>query len=172
MNKGLLFYVLLSAGFCFFLVFSAWVYFHNDRIYDLLDPVVDLRKSLYVRFIIWNGTILLCMKKPLLGYGLGEKAEFFLRPNTVLEYNAHNAFLQTIYEGGLLTQGTVFFALGALSKKLKKCNDEKLVSYITAIIFAELIMMQASITSWFTWYPILLIAQIGALCCLQEEVKK
>lgn len=170
-DKNLLFYVLLSVGFCFLLTFSAWIYFHNGKIYDLLDPIVDLRKSLYVRFIIWNGTVLLCLKKPILGYGLGKKAEFFLRPNTTLEYNAHNAYLQTLYEGGIFTLGAIFFAFGGLSKKLEKCNDTNLTDYITAVIFAELIMMQASITSWFTWYPVLLIAQIGALCCLQEEVK-
>ena len=171
-QKNLNFYILLSVGLCFLLVFTAWFYFRNEKAAEFLNPILRIRTSSYVRFIIWNGAFLLWLKKPLFGYGLGEKAEFFLRPpDNALYYNAHNAYLQTLYEGGLFTQGTVFLALWTLSQKLKQCNDQKLTSYITAIIFAELIMMQASITSWFTWYPILIIAQIGALCCLQEEVE-
>ena len=170
--KNLHFFVLLSIGLCFLLCIAAWLYFNNEKIQTVLNPILEIRNSLYIRFILWNGIILLCLKKPILGYGLGDKAEFYPRPNTTLEYNAHNAYLQTIYEGGLFTQGAVFFALWVLSGKMKKCNDRVLVSYVTAIIFAELIMMQASITSWFTWYPVLLIAQVGALCCLQEGVKK
>ena len=169
---NLCFFILLSAGFCFLLVFTAWIYFRSEQITALLNPLLYIRNSLYVRFIIWNGALLLWLKKPLFGYGLGEKAEFFLRPNTTLEYNAHNAFLQTLYEGGIVTQGAVFLALWVLSKKMEKCNDNILTCCITAVIFAELVMMQASITSWFTWYPVLLIAQVGALCCLQEDVKK
>ena len=172
LHRDLKVFVLISVGFSVLLVFSAWLNFHSQTAFDFFDPIIDLRESMFVRFIIWNGVLLLCLKKPLFGYGLGMKAEFFLRPDTDLEYNAHNAYLQTLYEGGIFTLGAVIFTFLVLSKKMKRCKDTKLTDYITAVIFAELIMMQASITSWFTWYPVLLIAQIGVLCCLQEEVKK
>ena len=139
----------------------------------MMDHLLDILKSLYIRLIIWNGVLALIAKKPLFGYGLGEKAEFFLRPKTSLTYNAHNAYLQTIYEGGLVTTCSALAVFIFTSGILKKCSDRKLAGLFTTVIFAELIMMQSSITSWFTWYPVFLIAQIGALICtLPDEGEK
>ena len=164
-RKPLTVFVAVSILLCAFLCTGAWLYFHTDLGFRLMDHMLDILKSLYIRFIIWNGVLALIAKKPLLGYGLGEKAEFFLRPKTSLSYNAHNAYLQTMYEGGLVTTGSALAVLVFTSNILKKCNDRALAGLFTAVIFAELIMMQSSITSWFTWYPVFLIAQIAALVC-------
>ena len=164
-RKSLNFYIFLSLLLCCFLCFAAWFYFHTAIGFRMMDHLLDILKSLYIRFIIWNGVLALIAKKPLFGYGLGEKAEFFLRPKTSLTYNAHNAYLQTIYEGGLVTTCSALAVLIFTSGILKKCSDRKLAGLFTTVIFAELIMMQSSITSWFTWYPVFLIAQIGALIC-------
>ena len=161
-QKPLTFYIFLSLLLCSVLCFAAWFYFHTAIGFRLMDHLLDILKSLYIRFIIWNGVLALIAKKPLLGYGLGEQAEFFLRPKTSLTYNAHNAYLQTIYEGGLVTTWSALAVLIFTSGILKKCSDRKLAGLFTTVIFAELIMMQSSITSWFTWYPVLLIAQIAA----------
>ena len=172
-QKPLTFYIFLSLLLCSVLCFAAWFYFHTAIGFRLMDHLLDILKSLYIRFIIWNGVLALIAKKPLLGYGLGEKAEFFLRPKTSLTYNAHNAYLQTIYEGGLVTTWSALAVLIFTSGFLKKCSDRKLAGLFTTVIFAELIMMQSSITSWFTWYPVFLIAQIGALICtLPDEGEK
>ena len=164
-RKPLTVFVAVSILLCVFLWTGAWLYFHTDFGFRLMDHMLDILKSLYIRFIIWNGVLALIAKKPLLGYGLGEKAEFFLRPKTSLSYNAHNAYLQTMYEGGLVTTGSALAVLVFTSNILKKCSDRTLAGLFTVVIFAELIMMQSSITSWFTWYPVFLIAQIGALVC-------
>ena len=164
-RKSLTFYIFLSLLLCCVLCFAAWFYFHTSIGFRMMDHLLDILKSLYIRFIIWNGVLALIAKKPLFGYGLGEKAEFFLRPKTSLTYNAHNAYLQTIYEGGLVTTCSALAVLIFTSGILKKCSDRKLAGLFTTVIFAELIMMQSSITSWFTWYPVFMIAQMGALIC-------
>ena len=164
-RKPLTLFVWLSVLLCAVLCAGTWVYFHTPIGPRLMDNMLDVLKSLYIRFIIWNGVLSIIAKKPLLGYGLGDRAEFFLRPKTSLSYNAHNAYLQTIYEGGLVTTCSVLAVFIFTSGILKKCSDRKLAGLFTTVIFAELIMMQSSITSWFTWYPVFLIAQIGALIC-------
>ena len=164
-RKPLTLYVWLSVLLCAVLCAGTWVYFHTPIGPRLMDNMLDVLKSLYIRFIIWNGVLSIIAKKPFLGYGLGDRAEFFLRPKTSLSYNAHNAYLQTIYEGGLVTTCSALAVFIFTSGILKKCSDRKLAGLFTTVIFAELIMMQSSITSWFTWYPVFLIAQIGALIC-------
>ena len=172
-RKPLTLFVWLSVLLCAVLCAGTWVYFHTPIGPWLMDKMLDVLKSLYIRFIIWNGVLSIIAKKPLLGYGLGDRAEFFLRPKTSLSYNAHNAYLQTIYEGGLVTTCSVLAVFIFTSGILKKCSDRKLARLFTTVIFAELIMMQSSITSWFTWYPVFLIAQIGALICtLPDEGEK
>ena len=164
-RKPLTLFVWLSVLLCAVLCAGTWVYFHTPIGPRLMDNMLDVLKSLYIRFIIWNGVLSIIAKKPLLGYGLGDRAEFFLRPKTSLSYNAHNAYLQTIYEGGLVTTCSALAVFIFTSGILKKCSDRKLAGLFTTVIFAELILMQSSITSWFTWYPVFLIAQIGALIC-------
>ena len=164
-RKSLTLFVLLSILLCALLCFCSWFYFHTELGFRLMDHLLDLLKSLYIRFIIWNGVLALIVKKPILGYGLGEQAEFFQRPNTSLSYNAHNAYLQTLYEGGFVTTCGAVAVLVFTSGILKKSPDRKLAGFFTTVIFAELIMMQSSITSWFTWYPVFLIAQIAAMVC-------
>ena len=172
-RKPLTLFVWLSVLLCAVLCAGTWVYFHTPIGPRLMDNMLDVLKSLYIRFIIWNGVLSIIAKKPFLGYGLGDRAEFFLRPKTSLSYNAHNAYLQTIYEGGLVTTCSVLAVFIFTSGILKKCSDRKLARLFTTVIFAELIMMQSSITSWFTWYPVFLIAQIGALICtLPDEGEK
>jgi O-antigen ligase len=172
-RKPLTLFVWLSVLLCAVLCAGTWVYFHTPIGPRLMDNMLDVLKSLYIRFIIWNGVLSIIAKKPFLGYGLGDRAEFFLRPKTSLSYNAHNAYLQTIYEGGLVTTCSALAVFIFTSGILKKCSDRKLAGLFTTVIFAELIMMQSSITSWFTWYPVFLIAQIGALICtLPDEGEK
>ncbi len=163
-------YTGIATGIGAVLCSTAWVYFRNSKVYALLDPVLNVLKSLYIRFIIWRGVLKQVLKKPIFGYGLGLQAEFFKRPRTSLYYNAHNGFLQTLYEGGLVTMAGVMWVLFSTSRKLKACEDRSLGSLFAVILFADLIMMLGAITSWFTWYPVFVIAQVGVLTCrLTEE---
>lgn len=162
-KKNLFFFTILSLLLCLCFVFSAFLYFHFDKVYYFLDPLTIAKESLYIRFIIWNGLIALILKKPFLGYGLGEKAEIFLRPDTTLYYNAHNAYLQTLYEGGIVTLSAILLTLYIVSSKLRKSGDRNLVGIFLVILFSDLIMMLSAIPSWYTWYPVLLISQI-AVC--------
>ena len=169
-TKKLSFFVILSIILCIFLIVCAYLYFHSDLAYRILDPLTLIKESLYIRFIIWNGIIALIIKSPIFGYGLGDKAEFFIRPRVFLSYNAHNAYLQTLYEGGIITMATVLFALFIASEKLKKNNNRHLIGIFHIIIFSDLIMMLSAIPAWYTWYPILLIAQIAVCTAEIQEI--
>ena len=169
-TKKLSFFVILSIILCIFLIVCAYLYFHSDLAYRILDPLTLVKESLYIRFIIWNGIIALIIKSPIFGYGLGDKAEFFIRPRVFLSYNAHNAYLQTLYEGGIITIATVLFALFIASEKLKKNNNRHLIGIFHIIIFSDLIMMLSAIPAWYTWYPILLIAQIAVCTAEIQEI--
>ena len=169
-TKKLSFFVILSIILCIFLIVCAYLYFHSDLAYRILDPLTLVKESLYIRFIIWNGIIALIIKSPIFGYGLGDKAEFFIRPRVFLSYNAHNAYLQTLYEGGIITMATVLFALFIASEKLKKNNNRHLIGIFHIIIFSDLIMMLSAIPAWYTWYPILLIAQIAVCTAEIQEI--
>ncbi len=169
-TKNLSFFVILSFVLCAFLVLSAYLYFHSDFAYKILDPLTLIKESLYIRFILWNGIIALIIKSPIWGYGLGDKAEFFVRPRVFLSYNAHNAYLQTLYEGGSITMAAVLIALFITSVKLKKNNDRHLIGIFLIIIFSDLIMMLSAIPAWYTWYPILLIAQISVCTVDIQEI--
>ena len=160
-KKSLNTFVIYSLLLCILLCISAFLYFHSYYAFKILAPLVILKGSLYIRFIIWTGIIALIIKKPILGYGLGEKAEIYLRPETSLYYNAHNAYLQTLYEGGIITLATILATLSIVSEKLTHSNDRTLVGIFHIIIFSDLIILQSAIPSWYTWYPVLLIAQIS-----------
>ena len=71
-RKPLTLYVWLSVLLCAVLCAGTWVYFHTPIGPWLMDNMLDVLKSLYIRFIIWNGVLSIIAKKPFLGYGLGD----------------------------------------------------------------------------------------------------
>lgn len=159
----------LSVLLCIFLVGIAELFFANWDFKIWLHQFFKYKESIYIRLILWSGVFGECLLKPLFGYGLGSDAAFFARPDTSLTYNAHNAYLQTWREGGILTLGAIFSVLALFARKLKNCYDRKLAGFFAVIVFSDLIMMQSAITSWFTWYPVLIIVQIASLICTEQE---
>lgn len=135
-----------------------------------LYALTSQKRSIMVRLLLWCGISKEVLLRPVFGYGLGNDAAFYARPETSLTYNAHNAYLQTLHEGGILTLGAVFSVLALFARKLKSCYDRRLAGFFAVIVFSDLIMMQSAITSWFTWYPVLIIVQMASLICTEQEV--
>lgn len=158
----------LSAALCFFMVAFANLYSRNQKFADSINPLLRLKRSLYVRFVLWDGAFASISQKPILGYGLGRDAAFIPRPETSLTYNAHNAYLQTLHEGGIVYLAAVLAVFVLFTGILKRCSDRKLSGIFSAIVFSELIMMQSAITSWYTWAPIFVIIQMSSLICITE----
>ena len=162
-------FTIISFAFCIFIVLTAYFFYSDGNAPQWLYDFTRGKRSILIRFIIWCGVFMEILEKPLLGYGLGEDASFFARPNTSLYYNAHNAYLQTLHEGGIVTIAAVVIVLILFSCILKKCRNRKAVGFFSAVAFSELMMMQSAITSWFTWYPFFAIIQIASLVCILED---
>ena len=159
----------LAAAFFAVLMLCAYGYFHWEGFEGLLAGVIAIEASMLVRFIIWNGSLTLALQKPLFGHGLGTEAEFFYRPNTSLNYHAHNAVLQTLQEGGLVTLAAAGLVLTRTAKALKESRDRELAGIFKILIFGELLMMQTAIEGWFPWYPVFLMAQMAAVTAAIDE---
>ncbi|MDO5444092.1 MAG: O-antigen ligase family protein [Eubacteriales bacterium] len=164
------FFTILSILLCLILVGVSFFFFSSGKAPQWLYDITRQKRSIMIRLLLWCGITKEIIIQPIFGYGLGEDAAFFARPDTSLTYNAHNAYLQTLHEGGIFTLGAVFAVLALFAHKLKTCQDRKLAGFFAVIVFSDLIMMQSAITSWFTWYPILIIVQIASLVCTEQEV--
>lgn len=160
----------LSVLLCLILAGVALFFFFDGKAPQWLYDITRQKRSIMIRLIIWSGTAKEVFTQPLFGYGLGSDAAFYARPETSLTYNAHNAYLQTLHEGGILTLGAVFSVLALFARKLNRCYDRRLAGFFSVIVFSDLIMMQSAITSWFTWYPVLIIVQMASLICTEQEV--
>lgn len=163
------FFTLLSMLICAILVTVSRLFFSNESFASLVGKLFTLKESLYIRIILWSGVFLEVLAKPVFGYGLGDSAVFFMRPETDLKYNAHNAWLQTLHEGGIVTAASVFFVLAMFAKKLRSFNDRNLSGLFAVIAFIDLVMMQFGITAWFTWAPLFMVVQTASLSDILEE---
>ena len=159
----------LSVLLCVLLVAVSCYFFYSGNAPKWLYDITRQKRSIVIRFIIWCGVFKEILLQPFLGYGLGYDADFFLRPNTSVIHHAHNAYLQTWHEGGLPVMAAVFTVLFLFAKKLKTCRDRKLAGIFAVIVFSELIMMQSTIESWFTWFPVFVIIQMASLLCSADD---
>lgn len=159
----------LSVLMCVVFVAIACAAFSGEDAPLWMYVLTTSKRSIMIRLILWSGIFREILVHPLLGYGLGEDAAFYLRPQTSLYYNAHNAYLQTLHEGGAVALAAVFAVLVLFASVLRKCRDRELAGFLAALMFSVLVMMQSAITSWFTWYPALIIIQIASLICPEEK---
>jgi len=166
-KRSLNLFTALSLLMCAILTGLSVLALTGDR-YETFSRLLTFKMSLIVRFILWKGVFEEILLHPFLGYGLGDDASFYARPNTSLFYNAHNAWLQTWHEGGLVLLLAVVAVLFLAAHILRKAEDRKLAGLFTAVIFAELIMMQTAITAWFVWAPLFMILLMASLLCTKE----
>lgn len=128
-----------------------------------------LKKSINLsqRTYLWQCVIQLALEKPVFGHGLTSSPYMWQDPRWTSEYlcHAHNAWLQTLYEGGIFYVAVVILLFYFSSRILRKCSDRKLCGILCVCIFAIMILMEASIEAWFTWYPVCFLVQLGALAC-------
>lgn len=167
-QRSLNLFTALSLLLCALFTFASVLALTGNR-YEAFSRFLSFKMSLLIRFILWKGVFEEILLHPWLGYGLGEDASFYARPNTSLFYNAHNAWLQTWHEGGLVLLLAVLAVLFLTARILRKAKDRELAGLFTAVIFAELIMMQTAITSWFVWAPLFMILLMASLLCAKED---
>lgn len=126
-----------------------------------------LKKSINLsqRTYLWQCVIKMAMEKPIWGHGLTASPYMWQDPRWTSEYlcHAHNIWLQTLYEGGVFYIAVVLIMFYFCSRSLRKCTDKRLCGIVNISVFAMLILMEASIEAWFTWYPMCLLLQLGTM---------
>ena len=125
--------------------------------------------TLSQRQMMWEEVMKMVYEKPIFGHGLGNSPAMWQDPRWTSEYvmHAHNCWLQTLYEGGIVYLVAIlgFFAVAA--RRLRNSANRKLVGITIISIFAVLIMQEANIEAWFVWFPVFQIIQLGVLFSAQ-----
>lgn len=136
---------------------------------DLLRAKLNRDSTLSGRTIIWRGIYPLIFEKPLFGHGIKESASFYLDNEFNHTYvHAHNLFIQTLYEIGLMG----LIAAGSMIAFATKSFDDKskISADIKFMLFAMLFAMQCEIDAYYPWYIIAFICNFGVSCIQQDKI--
>ena len=138
-----------------------------------IEDVLHRDLTLTGRLIIWPGVFEDFLKQPLLGYGISENGSIFY--DTVYNakwmkvdgvwLHAHNEFLQTLYEGGILTLLAGFGMLFFAAAKIRKCDDKRLCGILKMIVFTILIVLLDDQIVYYPWYTSAFVCQTALMCC-------
>ena len=134
-----------------------------------VETVLKKDMTLTGRVEIWSGVWNLIKEKLLLGHGLTENTAMYY--DTGYNWNwvhAHNLFLQTWYEGGILTLLACFAVLIMTAFKMNKCQNAELMGIFKITIFAMLVNYQADqfiVHPWLSgcWAGIFFICNFAAV---------
>ena len=123
------------------------------------DVTLSLRQGL------WSNVLEMVYEKPIIGHGLGDAPAIWQHPGWTSEYvmHAHNCWLQTLYEGGIVYLIAVLVMFFFFAAAFRKLQSRKTAGAAVISLFAVLIMQEANIQAWFVWYPVCMIAQTGIL---------
>jgi len=155
--------LLIVAGILLGVIFSASINSGVTRVFDKART----SGSLDSRVEIWKSSLPMIADRPLSGYGLGQTGDWFNKYTTLglarLEnsYNdrAHNIYLQTAIDGGLLLLliqlWLVIFAISKGAKAMKRGENRIAVGLVGGIIgylvqgFFGIATIDLSIFFWF-----------------------
>lgn len=105
----------------------------------IIEKILKKSVSFTGRTAIWDRAIALIKRSPLIGYGVSNDGMIIL-PNGYC-YHAHNAFLETVLQGGIFSLA-LFIALFLISGgKLYRYRDSSISGIISVVTFAMLMMM-------------------------------
>ena len=126
--------------------------------YVIVD-ILGKNLTLTNRVFIWDRVINMLSGHFILGMGVADTYNLFYvhqyfsnRADFVGTYSAHNQFLQTLYEGGIISVGIMLLAAVMVSRKLKKVSDiniSKVVKIATVAIIIVLFDEAAGFISYF-----------------------
>jgi len=139
----------------------------------LFDPSALLARGDSFRFVIWQQSLQVAQKKPLIGYGMGGDHPQILFGQGSVAGHAHNLFLSNLLDGGVFS---VFLLLLLLSLAIywgacyfRRRGD---VTFLALVIFAILSNMTDGRTlimspghQWlYFWLPVSILAAYEACC--------
>ena len=129
----------------------------------IIESVLQKKVTLSGRVYLWPAVVELIVRRPILGHGMGDSIQLFYSEYEKRSLHAHNAFLQTWYEGGLVTLFVVSGFLAYFARILRKMEDRELASFFSVVMFAVLVALQADQLAFCSWYQVFIIAQIASL---------
>lgn len=161
-------FIILMWGFDLFISFPP--------VRHLVADVLHKELNLSGRTGIWNGLLQNIYQKPLFGYGLSEGGTIYLDLGYNAKYHpegvwvhAHNEFLQTLFEGGILSLVSALAMLGYTGIILRQCNNKRLTGIFNVTIFSLLIMLQNDQVAYYPWYVAGFACQCAAVICSKEQ---
>lgn len=116
-----------------------------------IEDVLNKSLTLSSRTLLWSNTRRIIMESPVIGHGQAINGNF-VPAYYIGGYDlkqSHNQWLQTMYDGGLLTSGLFALIIYNEGKAINRCiSSSKIGRPICAATIAMLIMMLAEIYSY------------------------
>ncbi|WP_109301994.1 O-antigen ligase [Aquimarina sp. AU474] len=116
------------------------VFLNNPRVFDFYTNVAGFRNTFGMnsitveksRLLTWNASIQLIKEAPLLGYGVGDTNDALIEKYKELnyfhnynnKYNAHNQFLQTFLQTGVLGFSVLICIFVLLALRMNRSKNE------------------------------------------------
>lgn len=138
------------------------VYFDFINQFPFVSEIFGKSTTLSGRTEIWAIAKEIINQKIIFGYGMADNGNFVYwgyNGGTLSYWQAHNQWLQLMYDGGLFTTIS-FSALILLSNSgLRLIKNYKIKAYLLSLVFVYLIMMITEIYSYTPYFylPILLL---------------
>ncbi|WP_298542594.1 O-antigen ligase family protein [uncultured Aquimarina sp.] len=150
------------------------VFLNNPRVFDFYSKVKDFGNiieydnstSEKARLLSWDASIELIKEAPLLGYGIGDANDVLIKKYKELgytynyenKYNAHNQFLQTFLQTGVIGFGVLVAIFVLLAMHLKRSRNEFSVFLILfiSLIFESMLVRFNGIVFFSIVIPLLL----------------
>ncbi len=135
------------------------VFLNNPRVFDFYSNVKDFNNTLVIdnttveksRLLTWNASIKLIQEAPFLGYGVGDTNDVLIEKYKELnyfhnyknKYNAHNQFLQTFLQTGIIGFGVLINIFILLAIRMNRSRNELSVFLILFIsLFFESMLVR------------------------------
>lgn len=118
------------------------------------------------RLLAWNASMKLIKEAPVFGYGIGDAKDVLMKkykelgytPNHQNKYNAHNQFLQTYLQTGILGFGVLVSIFVLLAIRMKRSRNELSVFLILfiSLLFESMLVRFNGIVFFSIVLPLLL----------------
>ncbi|AXT57357.1 O-antigen ligase family protein [Aquimarina sp. AD1] len=150
------------------------VFVNNPRVFDFYAKVKDFGMTMEyanstsekARLLSWKSSAELIKEAPLLGYGIGDANDVLIKKYKELgyiynfenKYNAHNQFLQTLLQTGVVGLGVLIFIFVVLAIRMKRSRNEFSVFLIlfVSLVFESMLVRFNGIVFFSIIMPLLL----------------
>ena len=158
-------YIIASLTMNFLIVICRIQNIFKYIIVDILKKDLTFTNRTY----IWDDTIKLISKKPILGYGYESEAQRYIKGISFHAFHSHNAILDILYFGGIIALLIYLIILFMAAKKLKNSKEKNLSSILA---FFTLLVFIISLTETYSMFMIFsIISLISIYDIIIKDIK-